>query len=167
MRNNKVALIFTSIMALAFGLRLFFATRGSLGVYDLAFIEIAQKNLKGIIDNLGSFDHQPLFIFVLHYWMVVAKKSDFILRLLPVFFSALSLIPVYFFTKKIFTIYTVENIDKVREIFYMENPESFFTVFFDGPGIDSKIIGCFNENYSSVLENRYDGEARGFGNCLI
>ena len=78
-------------MVLGAALRLHTLGAESLWLDEACSIEAAQKSLAGIVEYTADDVHPPLYYWVLHYWIQVAGRSEFALRLLSVVFSLLTI----------------------------------------------------------------------------
>ncbi|MCB0756373.1 MAG: glycosyltransferase family 39 protein [Flavobacteriales bacterium] len=66
-------------------------------------IFFAQLEPAFIIEFLSKGNNPPLFELILHYWMNMVGNSDYLLRLLPAIFGALTVIPVYLIGERFFS----------------------------------------------------------------
>jgi len=62
---------------------------------------IASQSITEIIQSTSSDFNPPLFYFLLHYWQLISTDTVF-LRILPLVFSLLTIIVIYFTLPKIY-----------------------------------------------------------------
>ncbi|PKK91944.1 MAG: hypothetical protein CVV64_00520 [Candidatus Wallbacteria bacterium HGW-Wallbacteria-1] len=83
---------FLIILLLTIVTRLWVAGAGDL-IYDEAFMfdGASRPHMSGMLDYLGEVEfHPPLSYIFLHWWIPIAGKSEFLLRLLPAGFNILT-----------------------------------------------------------------------------
>ncbi len=128
MKNDKKLLIFTAVITFAaLGLRLVNIGNAALWIDELYCYDIALKsNIAGILKTVFLTDlHAPLFFIMLHFWIKLFGNADWILILLPVIFSTISVPVGYFISKKLFdtrtaVIFSILNTFSALEIYYAQ-----------------------------------------------
>ena len=128
MKFDKKLLIFITLLTLAaLCLRLINISNAALWIDELYCYDIALKpNLTEILKTVFLTDlHAPLFFIILHFWIKLLGSTDWVLILLPVIFSTLSVPAGYFICKKLFNtktaiIFSVLNTFSALEIYYAQ-----------------------------------------------
>ena len=128
MKFDKKLLIFITLLTLAaLCLRLINISNAALWIDELYCYDIALKpNLTEILKTVFLTDlHAPLFFIILHFWIKLLGSTDWVLILLPVIFSTLSVPVGYFICKKLFdtktaVIFSLLNTFSALEIYYAQ-----------------------------------------------
>ncbi len=68
---------------------------------ESASIILARLPLVNLFTALGSDFHPPLFYLLLHFWLPLADKSEWLIRLPNIIFGALSIPALYFLLKTV------------------------------------------------------------------
>ncbi|MCW3078264.1 MAG: protein with oligosaccharyl transferase domain [Bacteroidetes bacterium] len=63
----------------------------------------AQFDLASIVEQLKNYNNPPLFEIFLHFWMKLFGLSDVTVRVLPLLFSSLSSVALFYFGRKHFS----------------------------------------------------------------
>lgn len=97
-------LLFFLIFIVGFILRLWHSVKIQGLWYDEAYsFYVAKESFPmGILHRLFSEDyHAPLYYFILHFWMDIFGKGDFVLRFFSVISGGLSIVAAYFCGKEL------------------------------------------------------------------
>ena len=88
------------LFILALVLRLI-ASGQSFWLDEGASISIARLPIVSILSSASSDFHPPLFYLLLHFWLPLADKSEWLIRLPNIIFGALSVSALYFLFKAV------------------------------------------------------------------
>ena len=80
------------IVLIGLGLRLYDLGAESLWRDEIFSLQVAQLDLRQIVDNSAADVHPPFYYFLLHYWLKLFGSSEFAARLLSVLCGALSIV---------------------------------------------------------------------------
>lgn len=85
------------LVALAFALRLYHLGAQSLWMDEIASFDLATSSLLTLGRRVarGINDHPPLYYYLLHFWILLAGRSEFALRYLSTIFGLLLIPTVY------------------------------------------------------------------------
>lgn len=100
--NRYKKYIIISIIILSAFLRLYKLDFRSLWYDEVQTIRSAQASHVLLPDFQKSPNHRTLYITMMHYWLGLFEKSDFLTRLPSAIFGILSVFLVYLLVKKIF-----------------------------------------------------------------
>ncbi len=98
--NKYLQILF--LLVLAFFLRFWHINKTSIGVDECFSLFISQYNLREIINILSTGDNPPLWEILLHYWSHFFGNTELAIRILPLLFNVLTIIPIYIIGKKYF-----------------------------------------------------------------
>ena len=104
----------------AFILRLI-GSNQSFWLDEGASISIAQLPLANILSAAGSDFHPPLFYLLLHFWLPLADKSEWLIRLPNIVFGSLT-IPAFYFLLKAFFSKDKNNLPLIASFLLAINP---------------------------------------------
>jgi 4-amino-4-deoxy-L-arabinose transferase-like glycosyltransferase len=106
--SDKIRLIILFIVCLAFvALRFWKLTASCLWFDEIFSVHAAGMNFQNLIWFVAQdLIHPPLFYILLKFWSTLGNETLFWLRLFPVFFSILSLIPLIFLCRTLKLNYT-------------------------------------------------------------
>src|SRR3989344_8853773 len=104
----------------AFILRLI-GSNQSFWLDEGASISIAQLPLANILSAAGSDFHPPLFYLLLHFWLPLADKSEWLIRLPNIVLGSLT-IPAFYFLLKAFFSKDKNNLPLIASFLFAINP---------------------------------------------
>lgn len=90
--DTKIVLV---LFALTFFLRLVYLDYFSLNFDEPFTVFYSQMSFEHIGEMLKTENNPPLFFVIMHYWIKAFGISEFSVRFLPAFFSALTVVFVY------------------------------------------------------------------------
>lgn len=93
-----------SLLVLAFMLRFWYINTTSIGGDECFSLFISQYSISEIVNILSTGDNPPLWEILLHYWSHFFGNTVLAIRILPLLFNVLTVIPIYIIGKKYFTI---------------------------------------------------------------
>lgn len=89
MDKKLKALLFISIVVIAICLRWLLLINDNLITYEFYFIDIAKQPISHLLRSIPLFTHEPLFIYILHFWIDIFKISEVAIKFLPLLFGVL------------------------------------------------------------------------------
>lgn len=99
--NQAKAMLVIPLFILALVLRLITSGQ-SFWLDEGASISIARLPLANILSAAGSDFHPPLFYLLLHFWLPLADKSEWLIRLPNIILGTLTIPGLYFLLKAFF-----------------------------------------------------------------
>jgi uncharacterized membrane protein len=84
------------LLAVAIVLRVWFVGRTDLGGDESFSLYMSLQSLPDLVRMLCQGDNPPLWEILLHFWVKVFGISEIAIRTLPLIFSVLTVIPIYF-----------------------------------------------------------------------
>ena len=95
-------IVVTLLVIVALTIRLLYLNGTDIAGDEPFSIFVAQFDLSEILAYLSTGNNPPLFEVLLHFYIGWVGDSDFVLRLFPTVFSALTVIPIFLIGKRFF-----------------------------------------------------------------
>ena len=91
------------IFAMNVVLKILFITETPVGVDEAFTLYFANADLSTFFGILETENNPPLFTVLMHPWVNLFGLSEFSVRILPLIFSSLTAVAIYFFGKRFFS----------------------------------------------------------------
>jgi mannosyltransferase len=98
LKNKYFHLLFLLLLAVV--LKSYHITKSDIGGDECFSLFISQYSITEIIHILKTGDNPPLWEIILHFWVRLFNNSIQTIRVLPLFFNVITIIPIYLIGKK-------------------------------------------------------------------